>query len=172
MGTEIAFPGGKDVETKQSETQSKLAQGLFQETAPLRSEMFGQFLEGLRTGGIGAQIPIIQRAIEQSRLATSNTMRQIDEQMATSGVAGTPFGQSVRAGALMQGAQAESQVPTNILQQFLAMVPGMVGQQGATGMSGMSAATASDAQIRAAQIAAVAQMASSAMSSGGTAGKG
>ena len=85
----------------------------------LATTLAGQVEEGLKTGGVGAQMPIINKAVEASRQAGSNTLRTLDENLARTGMAGTPFGARTRAGAVQAGELATSRVPTNIVQEFL-----------------------------------------------------
>ena len=46
----------------------------FQETTPMRQELIGQFEEILKTGGAQAQVPIISKAVEASKRASSDTI--------------------------------------------------------------------------------------------------
>ena|SRR5690242_16523417 len=97
----------------------KRSKFLFQSAKPLVAESNAQQLEALKTGGVGARIPMIQRAVEASKSATANALSGTSAELATSGVAGTPFAANILAGARMSGEQATSQIPTNIAQNIL-----------------------------------------------------
>ena len=76
------------------------------------------------SGEGGVQIPIIAQAQEQQRRAASQAMRGTQEEMARTGLAGTPFGQMIEAQQRQAGAQAVQGVESNIIQQMLSMIPG------------------------------------------------
>lgn len=93
---------------------------LFRQAKPLIAESSAQQLEALKTGGVGARIPMIQRAVEASKAATAGALKGTSDEMASSGIAGTPFGASILAATRMSGEQATSQIPTNIASGMLA----------------------------------------------------
>ena len=106
---------------------------------PAMTEAAGQTVEGLKTGGIGAAIPLITRALEQSKMASSRSMGATESRLAQTGLSGTPFGENILAGTRMQGDLATSQVAPGINMQLLqALLPAIVGQtqQVTTGMTG------------------------------------
>lgn len=172
MGTEALLPGGKSPSTSASKAGEGFAKELQEQSRPLRQELFTQLLEGLQTGGVGAQIPIIQRSVEQSRVAGSNSLRQLDEQLALSGLAGTPFGERSRAETVRLNEQNTASIPTNIVQQFIGQAPSLVTGTGQTATQGFAAAGSSQAAVRAAQIAAVSQIISSSIEAGSKAAAG
>ena len=85
----------------------------------------GQVLEALKTGGVGAQIPLIQRSVEASRGATASALRQTGEELTRTGQAGTPFGQSTLANLRLAGETDTAQIPTDLAQQFLQIAPAL-----------------------------------------------
>lgn len=172
MGTELFLPGGKSPATQASTTESESAKKLFEETTPVRQELFNQILEGLQTGGIQAKIPIIQSALEQSRGAASNALRQTDESLAQSGLSGTPFGERTRQEGRIQSEAGLAQIPTNVVRDFLGVAPGFTSTTQGQAIQGFTAATASEASVRNAQIAAVAQILASSIQAAGAAGAG
>lgn len=89
----------------------------------LNNELLGQITEALRTGGIGAQIPIIQQSVGASRAAESDALRSTEDSLARSGLSRTPYGQSILAGTRMEGAQRTAQIPTQTAQSFIEMGP-------------------------------------------------
>jgi hypothetical protein len=104
---------------------------LLGETEELRKTFWGQLLELLQTGGIGAQIPIIGQAEEQSRKATSKALSDLTNSLATSGLAGTPYGERAEAEARVQG---ESSVMQNIMNVVMQMFNAISGAT--TGLAG------------------------------------
>src|SRR5262245_47727887 len=52
---------------------------IFSETQPVMQQLLGQMSEALSTGGVGAQIPLIQKSVEASRQATSQGLREAEE---------------------------------------------------------------------------------------------
>ena len=102
---------------------STMASQLFSETDPTRKLLGEQFAEALSTGGVGAHIPIINRAVENSRVATSNTLRQLDDSMGKFNLSGTPYGQAIRANTLLGGELATGNIPTDFAKAFISMAP-------------------------------------------------
>jgi len=98
----------------------------FKQQRPITREFGRQTLEALRTGGVGAQIPIIQRAVEQTRAGTSGALRQAEAGLGS--LLGTPFGQSMLAQITQQGRAAAATIPSQFAQQFIAGAPGFSGQ--------------------------------------------
>jgi len=90
---------------------------------PVRAETYAQTLEALKTGGVGARIPMIQRAVEGSRVATSNALQQITESLASSGLKNTPFGQRTLAEVRTKGAAREADIPTQIAAAMAGFAP-------------------------------------------------
>jgi hypothetical protein len=128
-----------------------IAEAFFAETTPLRQTMQDQFLEALTTGGSQARIPIIGKAEEQSRQATSRSMNALDADLARTGLAGTPFGARTRAETIQRGDQATSMIPTNIVMQMLQQIPGYVTGANQTVVTGMGQAAGAEAQTQQAQ---------------------
>lgn len=93
------------------------------ETKPLREVLSSQFLEALQTGGIGARIPIIGAAQEQSRMGTANALTGTQNQLTRMGLDGTPFAASTLAGTRQQGEMATAMIPSQIAQGFIGAAP-------------------------------------------------
>jgi len=138
--------GGKGGGNSGSKKLEKIAKNFYDETTPLRQEMQDQFLEALTTGGVEARIPMVNKAVESSRQATSNTLRQLDTQLAQSGLAGTPFGQQIQTQALQSGNQQTAGVPFNIIAQLLQQIPGYVTGANQTVVTGLGQAAGAQAQ--------------------------
>lgn len=132
--------GGKKESSQNVDHLGQMARALFNETSALRKEYQGQSLEALKTGGIGAQIPIIARALEASKSAASQSRQQTVDSLSRSNLAGTPFGQAILAQQEIQGNQHTADIPTQYAQSFISQIPsfitaltgqGIQGQQGA-----------------------------------------
>lgn len=108
---------------------------LFEETTGLRSDLIGQMEAALRGETGGGMVPVISSAVESARQAASRTERATTEELARTGLSGTPFGASILGQTRAQGEQAATQTETNILQQLIAGVPNFVLGQGQTALS-------------------------------------
>jgi hypothetical protein len=135
--------GGKD---KAGKALAEIAQQFFRETEGLRGGLIGQFEEALNTGGVEARMPVIQKAQERSRQATSSALAQTQNQLAQSGLAGTPFAEMIQGGMLQQGAQQRAGIPTEIISQMLQQIPGFVTGANQTIIQGMGQAAGAEAQ--------------------------
>ena len=145
--------GGGKGETGTTKDLSKIAKTFFKETTPLRKDLTNQFLEALVTGGAGARLPIVNKAVESSRRATSNTLRGLDEQLAQSGLAGTPFGVQARTQTEQEGRFATSQIEPNMVLQMLSQIPGFVMGSNQVTVSGLGQAAGAQAQQAGAEAA-------------------
>jgi hypothetical protein len=106
---------------------------VFNQAFPTFSELQGQQLEALRTGGVGAQIPIIQRAVEAAKSAGSEALQNTEASLGANNLAGSPFGQQILA-QLRQGTQQiASNIPTEMASNF-------INQAGQTSLGGLQAA--------------------------------
>ena len=97
-------------------------------------------LSSMARGGSQAQVPMIAKAVEASKQATSKATQGLDAEMARAGLSGTPFGIMMKNNARQSGSLATSQIPTNIAQQILAMIPNFILGQGQTAMGGLGGA--------------------------------
>ncbi len=102
------------------------------ETRALRGSLFGDITEALRTGGVGANVPIIQSAVSGSRSALSSALQGSSEGLSRAGLSGTPFGQRQMAQQRQGGQQELSQIPTQLAQQLIQMATAGVGLAGGT----------------------------------------
>lgn len=157
--------GGKTGETGSSKDLARLAKKFSKETKGLRKETISQMFEALTTGGVDARIPIINQAVERSKQATSASMRGLDETFAQSGLAGTPFAARAKTETAAQGRQAESQIPTQIVQQILQKIPGFVTGVNQVSVSGLGQAAGAESNLAAAQNQAMARIIGSMMPS-------
>jgi hypothetical protein len=104
--------------------QLRQSRGIWRTQQPVRKELGAQTLEALTTGGVGARIPMIQRAVESANLAGSNAMRGLEQGLAQRGLAGTPFGQAQLAQLGQQQQFAASQIPTQYAQSLISAAGG------------------------------------------------
>ena len=138
--------------------------------APLQGMLLKQGGTGLRTGGIGARIPDIQRAVEAARMSQAQGLRTLDTQLAQGGLAGTPFGAAARGEAGRQAEFVTSQVGPQLIQERINQALSLIGAQGGQGLAGLGqAASLSSQQAIAAQAAQAQQSAGIGAGLGGAA---
>ena len=117
---------GKAATNKETASEGALVnliQTVQGETDPVRRELGRQYMEALQTGGVGAQIPLINAAQQQSRQATSQALQNTTANLGRAGLARTPFGQQTLAGVNLSGQQATGMLPSQITSQFLQGAP-------------------------------------------------
>lgn len=83
--------------------------GLYYGAMPVLSNIEQQGLSQLNSGGIGSNVPVVQGAVNQSKAATSSTLKQLQDQLNSSGLGGSPFALNQIATSQMQGNQASNQ---------------------------------------------------------------
>jgi hypothetical protein len=93
---------------------------------PFERELYGQGLEALRTGGIRAQIPMIQQALERSKQATSTALAETDVSLGQAGLKDTVFGQRIRGGLTLAGKQNANQIPTDLASKLIGGILGVL----------------------------------------------
>ena len=108
----------------------QIIQEFWSETGTLRQTLQSQMLEALMTGGIGARIPIIQRAEEEQRRAVSQAMREAEAGLAQKGLSGTPFGEQILAEMGLTGQMNIAGIGPQMVSEWLGVIPGYV--QGGT----------------------------------------
>jgi hypothetical protein len=124
--------GGKDKSSPGIDQLLSMAAGLNSEVSPLRQAYGKQSLEALKTGGITAAIPIINRAVEASRSSLSSTLNSMNEDLAKYRLTGTPFGQQIynqaRIGGEANVANIAPQYAANFINQIPSFVSAITGQ--------------------------------------------
>lgn len=155
--------GGKgtsrDARTPSSATLEQEAIKEIQAGRPLRQAAQQQGEEILRTGAVPqTQVPLVQRALEQVLSANSQARKQLDEQLAATGMTRTPFGARAVGEQAQQGSLAASLVPMQIAQALLGQGLGVSGMVFGPAMGGLSQAAQTSGQIRSSQIGADAQV--------------
>ena len=117
---------------------SQLAIEFANETKGVRTGLLDSMQEVLSTGG--SNIPIISRSVEASRQAGSQATQQTQEELARSGLAGTPFGASILADQRQQSAQNVAGTQQQLAQAIFQMIPSYVLGQSQTSTSGLAGA--------------------------------
>jgi len=97
------------------------------QTEGIRTLGFQQGEELLRTGGVGATIPAVTRALEASRASGATNERALRDLYATAGLAGTPM--ETRALAEQRTAQGlgEAQIEQQTAARHAQLIAGMTG---------------------------------------------
>lgn len=93
------------------------------ETKPVRDVLTSQFLEALQTGGIGARIPLITAAQDQSRAGTARALTGAQNQLTQMGLARSPFAGAALANIRQQGDQQTALIPSEVAQGFIGAAP-------------------------------------------------
>lgn len=129
--------GGKSSSSSQStnspwaDVLGRIGQQQWRMAKPALSAYSGQTAEALRTGGVNANIPSINAAVDASRQSASQSETQMREQLARSGLAGTPFAETIMA--QQQGADSArtGAIPAEATQSFIGQaIPQLEGQAG------------------------------------------
>ena len=136
---------GLGQQTRTGNELTRLIQELFGETKGLRNTLIEQMTELLQEGGIGAQIPIINRAVDASARATGGALRDLDSDLSSQGLTGTPFGEAMKAQLGSEGKFAQSQVPLGIWTEMVKAIPGFLSNLTNAGIGGYSAAAQAEA---------------------------
>lgn len=102
--------------------------------------IMSNILQTGEAGTVGPQVPIIQRSVEASRRAGSQAQRGTTEELARTGLAGTPFGETIRAGGEREAAFQTSQIAPNMMMQFMGMLPNFLSSILQTGIGGLAGA--------------------------------
>lgn len=146
--------GGKGGETpSSSKALERIATQMNKEVTPLRRDYIQQLEQILRGGTSQAQLPIIQSAMESSRKATSDALRQSESSLASSGLAGTPFGEGILAQTRMSGEAGTAAIPSSLAQQLLNIIPNFSLGTGGTVVSGLQGASQGAIGAQANQVA-------------------
>ena len=99
-----------------------------------------QETEALKTGGVNAQIPIINRSVDASRGAESSQNQETQQALARAGLDRTSFGAQILGDQNLKAREDTAAIPTNIASQFISAVPGTSN----TGVGAASAAALAD----------------------------
>jgi hypothetical protein len=116
-----------------------VAKQMLAQTAKPRKLLLKQLTEALKTGGVKAQIPMIQQAVSRANQATAGAMTQTAAQLASRNIAG-PFAQRILAGMRMAGNETAAQIPTQMAQQLINQTIPFVSATQSLGMGGLGQA--------------------------------
>jgi hypothetical protein len=130
--------GSKTPSTAAASQLAHLSTKTFFESDKARKLFFQQLAEGLQTGGVGARIPIIQRATEAQMAADAQANRQNRETTARAGLSGSPFDVANQLGARTAQSSKEAAIGPNIVQQMIGGASEAT--TAATGIPGLSSA--------------------------------
>lgn len=110
----------------ESHTLSDQGKQLFAESTPLRQLLLDQGLSVAQTGGVPqAKIPIIQRAVEAQKQATSQNLRGAQDQLSGAGLGDSPFAQGIMQDIRSKGDQAAATVSTQVGEQMMGSAANM-----------------------------------------------
>jgi len=129
-------------------TLAALASQFARETAPVRNTLLADMESVLKGGNFRANQPIIGKAVESSMQAASRARRETSDELARTGLAGTPFGVGELAKVIQEGEQKTSQIAPqmqyDINNLLLQMIPNFILGQASNATSGLSNAIAGD----------------------------
>lgn len=124
--------------THAADTLASLSEKMHKESDPARKMMFSQLTEALKTGGIGARIPIIQRAVADVNASTARSSQVAGQMLSRSGIGGTPYAAQALQGIRAAGAETAARIPTDTAQEMIRGGPGLI--TSGSGIPGLSAA--------------------------------
>ena len=87
--------------------------------SPLTSLAGSQYLEALRTGGVNSFLPFITRALDAVRSQGSESVQNLRQMLARSGLGRTGLGQADLAQAQQQAGQNVASTPMEFIQQTI-----------------------------------------------------
>jgi hypothetical protein len=126
LATSSGTESGSSTSTTSSPYASILAnfgKGEEKMAQPLLSMLSSQMLEGLRTGGVNAFIPWIQRAVDAVRQSGSQGVQSFRSQLGMSGFGNSLAGQGAIASAEQQANEQAGSTPSNLVMQMLQGAP-------------------------------------------------
>lgn len=126
------------VDSAAANTLAKLAEQFTTETAGVRTGLIDTMKEVLSTGG--STIPIISRAVESTRREASKATEETEEDLARNKLAGTPFGEMIRANAKREGNIAAGQTQQSLASAIFNLIPNFILGQSQTALSGLAGA--------------------------------
>ena len=149
VGGSLGGGKGEGKTTEESSSANKLAilaEQFAAETTGVRTGLIEAMQEVLSTGG--SSIPIVSSAVEGSRRASSRALSEVDKELATSGLAGTPYGENIRAGQISEGEQTAAKTKDAMAQNIFGMISNFVLGQSQTAVGGLSGAISGDTTTR------------------------
>ena len=149
--------GGGGGTTPATDLLMKIAGDTFAMSKPGLQTSLNALQEMLTTGGMQARQPVYGKAVEASQRAGSQAQSQTAEQLARTGLAGTPFGERTMADTAQQSAYQTSQIVPGMMNEdyfktLTMLVPLLTGVQSSS-LAGMGQASGAQAGMEAASIA-------------------
>jgi len=145
MSASVGLGGGKGSSEGTQSTASpaaialaNIAQQFASETTGVRTGLIQAMQEVLATGG--STLPIISRAVEQTRRAGSTALQNLDERLALTGLAGTPEGERIRGEQQLESEIVAGQTKQQLAQNIFGMISNFVLGQSQTATSGLAGA--------------------------------
>lgn len=126
--------GGKAPgESPSAKAAGRYAREVEWQSAPARRLFFQQMAEAMRTGGVGARVPIIQRAVSDIQRATALAQQRAAGSFATADQdPGMAFARQQVLGQIgREGARLRTTVPTAIAGVYRGQAPTALGRAGA-----------------------------------------
>lgn len=148
MGTSSVGAGKSKAGAEMPAVFQQMITEFWEGTKEIRETYQSQMQEMLTTGGAGARIPIVQRAEEAQRRASSQALGDVSEQLALKGLAGTPIGENTLAQTIQQGRSAVAGVGPGMAAQWLQGVPGYILGQAQSAMGATGGTRETEAQAK------------------------
>jgi hypothetical protein len=108
-------------------SMSGIEQALAGAAVPGQKLLAKQTLEALRTGGVGARIPIIQRAVEAATAAGGQAMEKTRQGVARAGLTGSPFDVNTQLAGNTAISSAIAGIPAKAGMEMVGAAPGTLG---------------------------------------------
>jgi hypothetical protein len=110
-----------------------LFNNILRDTGPARHALFTQLTEALTTGGVGARIPIIMRAVEAASAAAGQSAQLNREKTAKAGLGGTAFDVNSQLTQDTASKSAIANIGPSVAEGMIAQAPNTINQ--ATGQA-------------------------------------
>ena len=122
------------------------AQNLLNQTALPRKDLMSQITDLLQSGGVGARVPVVQRAVEAQTAAAGQAATVNRQNTARAGLSGSAFDVSNQLGMNTQNASQIASIGPNMAAQIYQTAPGIISNQTAQGLQAVSMETQRRAQ--------------------------
>lgn len=136
--------GSKAAQPSASKEQENRSQALFDTWNPMQTQLAGQGTELLKTGGVGAMIPMLTTLMNSARAGVSRSNQSLSDSLGRGRLGATPYGQRLKMDQSMQGEQNVAMTIPNFFQWFLPQVMNSMTGNTATANNGMSSVTGAE----------------------------
>lgn len=136
---------------------------------PVLSTYSNQASEALKTGGVNANIPSINAAVDASRQSSSQSETELRQRLAQSGLAGTPFAQSIMAQEQGTNNARTGAIPAEATQAFIGQAVPTVLNAGQAGVGALGTAAGLDINTKSTSTPSFWDMFNQGLSAGGLA---